>query len=321
MYVSFSAGSVMAGLTVEINTDDIDEVTKAGGTRTKDGFKLVQYAIRPHNDYKWSQDAGKAFERRMAAKEVKDDGGQVIPKCPVLYLKDGEACVFAGGADEPKIMLPDKFAKDKIVKRMNSLITFGSSKAPWSRPPKTIAEGVSLREIKENEVRAAHSKELVEFNQAFGQYTHLLGKVAQENPVKQVDVYESLPVQVAYNQCKAQFSKRGFKKEIWVFHGTSSADTVQTICTEGFKVAGQPGGPLIANGAVHGLGIYAATGPKSPKFYGKDSRSVILCLALPGKRGNDAKQREVEEDSWEPKKDWVVFKTGAQLLPKYVVHF
>ncbi len=161
----------------------------------------------------------------------------------------------------------------------------------------------------------------VEFNQAFGQYTHLLGKVAQENPVKQVDVYESLPVQVAYNQCKAQFSKRGFEKEIWVFHGTSSADTVKSICTGGFKVAGQPGGPPIANGAVYGLGIYAATSPHTPMGYGKDNRSVILCLALLGKPGNDAKQREVEEDSWEPKKDWVVFKTGAQLLPKYVVHF
>jgi hypothetical protein len=43
MYVSFSAGSVMAGLTVEINRDDINEVTKAGGNRTKDGFKLIHY--------------------------------------------------------------------------------------------------------------------------------------------------------------------------------------------------------------------------------------------------------------------------------------
>ena len=102
----------------------------------------------------------------------------------------------------------------------------------------------------------------------------------------------ALPVQVAYNQCKAQFSKRGFEKEIWVFHGTSSADTVKSICTGGFKVAGQPGGPPIANGAVYGLGFYAATSPHTPMGYGKDSRSVILCLALPGKPGNDALQRE-----------------------------
>jgi len=135
--------------------------------------------------------------------------------------------------------------------------------------------------------------------------------------VKQIDVYESKPVQVAYERLKAQFSSRDLKEEIWVFHGTSSAATVQSICTGGFKVAGQPGGPPIASGTAYGHGIYAATGPSTPMGYGKDSRSVILCLALPGKRGT---QREVD-DSWYPRGDWVVFKTGAQLLPKYVVHF
>jgi peptidase E len=320
MYVSFSAGSVMAGLTVEINTDDIDEVIKAGGTRTKDGFKLVQYAIRPHNEHKWSQDAGKAFERRMAAKEIKDDGGEVIPNCPVLYLKDGEAYVFAGGSN-PIICHANKSAKDKIVQRMNSHIFVGPSKASWIRSPRKIAEGVSMQEIKADEVSFIHCKELDAFNFAKGHYDHLLGKVAQKNTVKQVDVYQSVPVQVAYDQCKAQFSKRGFKEEIWVFHGTPSANTVQKICTEGFKVGGQPGGPPIANGAVHGLGVYAATSPNTPMGYGKDSRSVVLCLALPGKKGENATQRKGEEDHWYPKKDWVVFKTGAQLLPKYVVHF
>jgi hypothetical protein len=79
------------------------------GTRTKDGFKLVQYAVRPHNQKLASQAAGKDFERRLATKQVNDDAGQVIANCPVLYLKDGEACVFAGGAAEP-IRLPDKCA-------------------------------------------------------------------------------------------------------------------------------------------------------------------------------------------------------------------
>ena len=316
MYVSFSAGSVMAGLTVEINTDDINPVLQAGGRRTKDGFKLVQFAIRPHNQHKFSQDAGKAFEHKLAAKEVKDDRGQVIPFCPVLYLKDAEACVFVGSA-EP-IMLPDESAKDKILQRMPSL---KRDKTRWIRMPQTIAEGVSMYEIKVDEVGFRHCKELTAFNFAKGHYDHLLGKKAKENTVKQVDVYESKPVLAAYKQCKAQFSKRGFNEEIWVFHGTSSAAIVQSICTGGFKVAGQPGGPPIANGAVHGLGIYAATSPDTPMGYGQDSRSVILCLALPGKKGKQAKQREEDEDCWYPKKDWVVFKTGAQLLPMYVVHF
>jgi len=119
MYVSFSAGSVMAGLTVEINVDHIDPVLQAGGTRTKDGFKLVPYAVRPHNQGAASQAAGKDFERRLAAKQVKDDAGHVIVNCPVLYLKDGEACVFAGGT-EP-IMLPDKYAQDKIANHRSSV--------------------------------------------------------------------------------------------------------------------------------------------------------------------------------------------------------
>ena len=73
----------------------------------------------------------------------------------------------------------------------------------------------------------------------------------------------------------------------------------------------------MANAAVYGHGIYAATGPSTPMGYGQLSRSVILCLALPGKRGG----RQEVDDSWYPRDDWVVFKTGAQLHPKYVVHF
>ena len=206
-------------------------------------------------------------------------------------------------------------AKDKIAK-LRSFLRFGNpSNASWSRPAQTIAVGVSKHEIKAHELGSAHTKELFEFNFATGQYMRLLGTSAQQ--VKQVDVYESKPVQDAYERLKAQFSARGLKEEIWVFHGTSSAATVQSICTGGFKVAGQPGGPPIANGAVYGHGIYAATGPRTPMGYGQGSRSVILCLALPGKRGT----RQEVDDSWYPRDDWVVFKTSAQLLPKYVVHF
>ena len=44
-----------------------------------------------------------------------------------------------------------------------------------------------------------------------------------------------------------------------------------------------------------------------------------LRQALTGKKG----AQEVD-DSWYPyglDGDWVIFKTGAQVLPKYVVHF
>ena len=50
--------------------------------------------------------------------------------------------------------------------------------------------------------------------------------------------------------------------------------------------------------------------------YGRESRSIILCKALPGSKGAQG-----AGDSWEPNGDWVIFKTGEQLVPKYVVHF
>ena len=81
-------------------------------------------------------------------------------------------------------------------------------------------------------------------------------------------------------------------------------------------MAGQPGGPPIANGAAYGHGIYSAKGPQTPMGYGGASHSVILALALPGKQGAMG-----VDDSWTPRGDWVIFKSGAQLLPKYVAHY
>jgi len=311
MYVSFSAGSVMAGLTVEINMDNIQDVLSKGGTRKKDGFKLVPFAVRPHNQGAAQQAKGKAFQQQVAARQITDDGNNVLVDCPVLSLKDGEACLFAGAG---QILLPSPDAKAEIAK-LRAFLRFGSrSDAAWSQPARTLSPGVSVRELKASEMGSTHSKELHEFNFATGQYMRLLGTSAQ--PVKRVDVYESKPVQAAYEQRKGQFEARGLREEIWVFHGTKTAEAVRSICTGGFKVGGEPGGPPIANGAVHGNGVYSAKGPATPMGYGQGSHSVILCLALPGKKGAKG-----VDDSWYPHGDWVIFKSGAQLLPKYVVHF
>jgi hypothetical protein len=162
-------------------------------------------------------------------------------------------------------MLPDKSAKDKIAS-LRSFLRFPSD-ATWSGSAQLVAVGVSKHEIKAHEVGSAHTKELSEFNFAANQYVRLLGTSAER--VTQIDVYESKPVQDAYERLKAQFSARDLKEEIWVFHGTSSAATVQSICTGGFKVAGQPGGPPIANGAVYGRGIpRAGRRPKHPSTAG-----------------------------------------------------
>ena len=188
--------------------------------------------------------------------------------------------------------------------------------AKWGTNARSLCGGGMVWEVKATKLPqlGAESQELFQFNFAVGQLYRLLKTQAID--VEQVDVYNSPVVKSTFEKKKAEFEAKGHGEEIWVFHGTGSGETVATICSEGFKVAGKPGGPPIANGAAHGHGVYSAKGPKTPMNYGSSSRSVILCLALPGKKG--AQERE---DSWEPKDDWIVFKTGEQLLPKYVVHW
>ena len=73
--------------------------------------------------------------------------------------------------------------------------------------------------------------------------------------------------------------------EIWVFHGTASQQNIDSIISGGFRVGGVDGHP-IANAAVHGNGVYTATGPATPMgSYAGHTSKVILCRALPGKTG------------------------------------
>merc|ERR1719217_2059033 len=102
----------MAGKTVEICRDDLQEVLRAGGRRMKDGFNLVPYAVRPHNQNPTSQAAGSEFERKMRARQVTDDEQKPIVNCPVLYMNDGHACLFVGTT---KIRLPDPNVKREIA--------------------------------------------------------------------------------------------------------------------------------------------------------------------------------------------------------------
>ncbi len=87
----------------------------------------------------------------------------------------------------------------------------------------------------------------------------------------------------------------------------------------GFKVGGQGDIP-ITNGDVHGRGVYTATGPNTPMHYvGKNGNGncAILTKALEGVKGEQGKG----DCCWAPRGDWLVFKTGEQLLPTYVVHW
>ena len=134
--------------------------------------------------------------------------------------------------------------------------------------------------------------------------------------MQQVDVYESPAVESSY-----EMKKRSMKnsREIWVFHGTSNLSAVASIMSGGFKVGGRSADVPVANGSAYGHGVYTATGPNTPMGYanaGNAGNRVILAKALEGVKG-----RQEVDDCWAPKDDWLVFKTGEQLIPKYVVHF
>ena len=103
-----------------------------------------------------------------------------------------------------------------------------------------------------------------------------------------------------------------------VFHGTATQAAIDTIISGGFKVGGTEG-IAIANGAVHGRGVYTATGPATPmQSYAGSTSQVILCRALPGQEGP---RDSNGVDMWRPRRDWAVFADAASLLPMYVVRF
>ena len=104
--------------------------------------------------------------------------------------------------------------------------------------------------------------------------------------VKEVVVCVNETARQRFEAKRAELAAAGKPiNEIWVFHGTSTQQNIDNIVSSGFRVGGTDGVP-IANGAVHGNGVYAATGPATPmKTYAGGTSKVILCRALPGKEG------------------------------------
>jgi len=184
----------------------------------------------------------------------------------------------------------------------------------WRAPSQRLNNGVTVRKIKEADVGVTDSKELEEFNKAVGHYMRLMGQSSRK--VTQVDVYDSPNVEKTFQDKEADFrAKKVDTKRIWVFHGTAE-DNIEKICCGGFRVAH---GDQIKNGAAFGHGVYTATGPQTPMSYADRTGcgAVILSLALPGRTG-----QQEQADSWVvPQSDWMIFKTGEQLCPKYVVRY
>ena len=185
--------------------------------------------------------------------------------------------------------------------------------ASWSMHAQAIGKA-RCRELVADKLSSKDSRELEEFTFAHGHYARLLGGKIQV--VKQIDVYDSPEVDAKYEAKKEEFRQAGKSTDaFWVFHGCPTVEGTRSICTGGFKVGGQDGHP-ISNGAACGQGVYSATGPGTPMGYGQGSHSVILCKALIGESGPQG-----QGDHWKPNGDWMIFRTAAQVLPKYVVHF
>ena len=185
MYVSFSAGSIMAGPTVEIHTDTPHGIVKCdcpdppGTLHKKDGFKLVPFALRPHG----KTAAGKAFEKKVEAGMIKADNGHVLANCPVLNFEDGEAFLFVG-AEHIKLPTPDVSAKIKQLLKAQQpspdlrwwmelaegLTTEEALKAFFKkRQPSMTPGGTTVPPIKIKEaIRVINDKRIKEFKRAGG---------------------------------------------------------------------------------------------------------------------------------------------------------
>lgn len=185
----------------------------------------------------------------------------------------------------------------------------------WAIPGIALEDGTMKYEICREHLRSgADTREQDEFNFAFGQMLRLQAD-NQNIRVKRVVVYENPLVATLYESKKQAMLRQGACKELWVFHGTAEQN-IDKIMTAGFKVGGDT--VPVQNGAAHGRGVYTATGPMTPMQYSNSGggNAVVLSKALEGTRG-----RQEQDDCWVPRGDWLIFKSGEQLLPTYAVHW
>lgn len=146
---------------------------------------------------------------------------------------------------------------------------------------------------------------------------HYQAMTKRDKRASAVELWHNPALQAAFANTQREFAAAGKSAEpIFVFHGTLAAN-LERIMLEGFKIGGA--GVSKINGDTHGTGVYAATGPDTPEAYSRDSTCVILAMALPGMVGQPSARGTDGSDSWRPRHDWIVFRSGAQLLPLYVV--
>jgi len=173
-------------------------------------------------------------------------------------------------------------------------------------------------------------QELTEFNIATCQLEKRLNK-AQPVVVERVDVYDVPHLKSRFEAKCDELAVRagGVYDPLIVFHGTTEA-AIPSIMSGGFEVGG--GGKVpIRTGTLLGKGVYTSLNATVPDRYvaggggGTVTKKLIMAVAVEGKRGGaspDAAMRAAS-DSWRNASDGsiVVFKSGEQLHPKWVVHY
>lgn len=210
--------------------------------------------------------------------------------------------------------------------RQQAIRPFGREPDYVYRTPKGLVDCYRLVHTGAAFQGAHESPELSHFNLACTQFHIMMQRApphgarlydAAAANVREVHYVVNPALQQRYDKTKVFFKDFGRPlEEIYIFHGTPEKN-IASIMTEGFKVGGEEGVP-IANGAVYGRGVYAATGPNTPVSYAKGTKCVILARALIGRCGTS--HNDPALDSWRPWDDWIVLRTKEQVLPMYVLH-
>eukprot|EP00467_Chlorarachnion_reptans_P008600 CAMPEP_0114492230 /NCGR_PEP_ID=MMETSP0109-20121206/3438_1 /TAXON_ID=29199 /ORGANISM="Chlorarachnion reptans, Strain CCCM449" /LENGTH=448 /DNA_ID=CAMNT_0001669047 /DNA_START=109 /DNA_END=1455 /DNA_ORIENTATION=- len=224
-----------------------------------------------------------------------------------------------------------------------SLEDVHQSQTFWISEPYWLGNGCLKRELSGFKHKVlGYAREGLEYNIAYGQLAKMLrhgdtdkrfASILDRVDMNFIELYHSHEVAARFEATRVAFARTMKTKCLWVFHGTN-ADNVEEIMTKGFKVGGVDTGIDIKNGAAFGNGVYTSLSPDIPLLYGK-CKTLILSLGVVGEVFDYAipmcialGQIPETADSWRPHPssdklvdDWIIFRSGAQLLPKYAFRF
>ena len=118
--------------------------------------------------------------------------------------------------------------------------------------------------------------------------------------------------------------------EVYIWHG-SKLENYPKIMNEGLKVGGVDYGVGVDQGNRFGYGIYSSTTPDTPIMYSNNSKFIIACLAMKGipstaaifdiKALNSGLTHSFKPAVSGVEKNWWVFFTKEQVLPRFLVEY